>query len=237
VTLRFQVHDSGIGIAAEKLEEIFKPFTQADNTTTRRYGGTGLGLTIARQLAELMGGTVGVVSQEAVGTTFWFTAVFATQAERRSAPRDIFPLREERIHSSIAAPPGNRILVAEDDFTNQLMTKAILEKFGYQVDVVNNGAEALTLLEKTEYALILMDCMMPVLNGFEATAVIRDPVSTVRNHAIPVIALTANAFKEDRTRCLAAGMDDYLAKPIDVANVLAMLEKWAGFTTTAKKTC
>lgn len=235
-TLRFQVHDSGIGIAAEKLEAIFQPFTQADNTTTRRYGGTGLGLTIARQLAELMGGTVGVVSQETVGTTFWFTAVFVKQAERRDAPRDVSLAREERkFPLSTTAPPGNRVLVAEDDFTNQLMTKAILEKFGYQVDVANNGVEALNLLEKSDYALVLMDCMMPMLNGFEATAVIRDPNSAVRNHALPIIALTANAFKEDRARCLAAGMDDYLAKPIDVTNILAMLEKWTGFSSTTEK--
>ncbi|MBE0504294.1 MAG: response regulator [Desulfuromonadales bacterium] len=236
-TLRFQVHDTGIGIAAEKLEEIFQPFTQADSTTTRRYGGTGLGLTIVRQIAELMGGTVGVVSQESVATTFWFTAVFVTPVERRSAPRDV-SLAREGIKSPfppITALPNNRVLVAEDDFTNQLMTKAIMEKFGYQVDVANNGAEALSLLEKTDYALVLMDCMMPILNGFEATAVIRDPTSAVRNHALPVIALTANAFKEDRARCLAAGMDDYLAKPIDVTNVLAMLEKWAGFSMPAEK--
>ena len=227
-TLRFEVHDSGIGIAAEKLEEIFQPFTQADGSTTRRYGGTGLGLTIARQLAELMGGTVGVVSQETVGTTFWFTAVFATQAERRRAPRNLFLTREatESPFSSIIAPSGIRILIAEDDFTNQLMTKTILEKFGYQVDVANNGAEALNLLEKTDYALVLMDCMMPVLNGFQTTAVIRDPTSAVRNHAIPVVALTAKAFKEDQASCLAVGMDDYLAKPIEVTKVLAVLEKW-----------
>ncbi|PKN13710.1 MAG: hypothetical protein CVU69_00615 [Deltaproteobacteria bacterium HGW-Deltaproteobacteria-4] len=226
--LRFQVEDSGIGITAVKIEEIFQPFTQADNTTTRRYGGTGLGLTIARQLAELMGGTVGVVSQENVGTTFWFTAVFTTQSERRRAPRNLILAKEatESPFSSIIAPPGNRILIAEDDLTNQLMIKTILGKFGYQVDVANNGAEALNLLEKADYALVLMDCMMPVLNGFETTAVIRDPTSAVRNHAIPVVALTAKAFKEDRASCLAAGMDDYLAKPIDIKKVLAVLEKW-----------
>ena len=233
-TLRFQVHDSGIGIAAGKLAEIFNPFTQADGTTTRRYGGTGLGLTIARQLAELMGGTIGVVSQESVGTTFWFTAIFATQAERRSSLRDA-SLREEKKSPVLPLTAPLRVLLAEDDFTNQLMTKAILEKFGYQVDVANNGAETLNLLEKTDYALVLMDCMMPVLNGFETTAVIRDSSSSVRNHAIPVIALTANAFKEDRARCLAAGMDDYLAKPIDVLNVQAMLEKWAEFSSSAKR--
>jgi CheY-like chemotaxis protein len=116
------------------------------------------------------------------------------------------------------------------------MTKALLEKFGYQVDVANNGADALKLLEKNDYILVLMDCMMPIINGYEATAVIRNPASAVRDHAIPVIALTANAFKEDRDSCLAAGMDDYLAKPIDVTKVLAVLEKWLPFTSAPETT-
>jgi PAS domain S-box-containing protein len=227
-TLRFLVHDSGIGIAAEKLEEIFKPFSQADGSTTRQYGGTGLGLTIARQLAQLMGGTVGVESVEGEGTSFWFTAVFAKQEERRTSPRSATRVKElsNSFFPAAATTTNSRILVVEDDFTNQLMTKTILEKIGYQVNVANNGAEALNFLEKTDYALVLMDCMMPELNGFETTAVIRDPTSAVRNHAIPIIALTAKAFKEDRASCLAAGMDDYLAKPIEITKVLAVLEKW-----------
>lgn len=235
--LHFLVRDSGIGIAAEKLEEIFEPFTQADGSTTRRYGGTGLGLTIARYLAALMGGTVGVKSEEAKGATFWFTAVLAKQAERRTVPRrpSLVPDQAESPFPMVAAH-NDRILVAEDDFTNQLMTKAILEKFGYQVDVAENGAEALKLLEKNDYILVLMDCMMPALNGYEATAVIRNPASAVRDHAIPVIALTANALQDDRESCLAAGMDDYLAKPIDVTKMLATLEKWAPCASAQKTT-
>ena len=236
-TLRFLVRDSGIGIAASKLEEIFEPFSQADGSTTRRYGGTGLGLTIARQLAGIMGGTVGVESVENEGTTFWFTVVLTKQTERRSAPRSPSLFRAQVESSAMpAASPNARILVAEDDFTNQLMTKAILEKFGYQVDVANNGDEALKLLAKNDYVLVLMDCMMPTLNGYETTAAIRNPTSTVRNHAIPVIALTANAFKEDRDTCLAAGMDDYLAKPIDVTKVLGVLKKWVPIASVPETT-
>ena len=226
-TLRFQFRDSGIGISADKLETIFEPFTQADGSTTRRYGGTGLGLTIARQLAEMMGGTIGVESVVGGGTTFWFTAVLKKQPKPVAAPRDFpasnntgVPVAKGSTDSSI------RLLLAEDDPTNQFVTKMIVSKFGYKMDVVNNGSEALKVLEENDYTLVLMDCMMPVMNGFEATSIIRDQSSAVRNHAIPVIALTANAFKEDQERCLAVGMDDYLSKPIDVNELLAMLEKW-----------
>ena len=227
-TLRFLVQDTGIGIAPEKLEHIFEPFTQADGSTTRKHGGTGLGLTIAKQLAVLMGGSVGVERNDAGGTTFWFTAVLHKLPERRNAPRNetvaLEPLESKLITAETTK--NERILLAEDDLTNQFMTRAILIKLGYQVDVANNGYEALRLLEKNDYTLVLMDCMMPELNGYEATTVIRNPASAVRNHAIPVIALTANAMKEDKENCLAAGMDDYLSKPINLKNVTVILEKW-----------
>jgi PAS domain S-box-containing protein len=224
--LRFLVTDTGIGIAADKLEKIFEPFTQADNSTTRQYGGTGLGLTIARQLAGLMGGTVGVESVEEKGTTFWFTAVLTKQNPF------LLPAPFLSDEKTTASPKGKedttkvRILLAEDDPINQQMTKVFLTKSGYHVDVANNGREVLKLLEEKDYTLVLMDCMMPGLSGYEVTAIIRNPASAVRNHAIPVIALTANAMQEDRNNCLAAGMDDYLAKPIEVAKVLAVMEKW-----------
>ncbi len=229
-TLCFLVRDSGIGIAADKLETIFKPFTQADGSTTRKFGGTGLGLTISRQLAELMGGSVGVESAEGEGSTFWFTVVLEKQTNT--------PLLLEEYKSS--SPSGGRVgsgshrtaarlLLVEDDSTNQKVTQSILVKCGYQVDVADNGREALASLERNDYALVLMDCMMPVMNGFEATAVIRDPASAVRNHGIPVIALTANAMREDRIGCLDAGMDDYLSKPLEIGELLGMLEKWLSF--------
>jgi CheY-like chemotaxis protein/HPt (histidine-containing phosphotransfer) domain-containing protein len=130
-----------------------------------------------------------------------------------------------------------RILLAEDDLTNQHVTKKILTRWGYQVDVADNGCEVLKMLGENDYAIVLMDCMMPIMNGYETTAAIRDPSSTVRNHAIPVIALTANTLKEDRDRCLAAGMDGYLSKPLEVADLLAVLEKWSQSNSTQGRDC
>ena len=239
-TLRFLVRDSGIGIAPEKLESIFEPFTQADGSTTRKYGGTGLGLTISRQLAELMGGTVGVESVEGEGSTFWFTVILekaplpiSTSEPQYGALQVVgavtLPTRNGVAMAEGSQTSKTRLLLAEDDPTNQMVTQSILVKFGYQVDVAGNGDEALWLLENNDYDLVLMDCMMPVMNGYDATAVIRDQASAVRNHAIPVVALTANAMREDRENCLAAGMNDYLCKPLDVADMLAMLEKWLPF--------
>lgn len=128
-----------------------------------------------------------------------------------------------------AAGGGVRLLLAEDDPTAQLVVRLVLEKSGYRVDTANNGQEALELLERQDYALVLMDCMMPLMSGYEATSVIRDHASRVRNHAIPVIAVTANAFQENRERCLAAGMDEYLVKPVDLSGLLATVRKWASF--------
>lgn len=220
--LRFQVTDSGVGIAVDKQQEIFAPFTQADSSTSRRFGGTGLGLAICRQLAELMGGEIGVESREGFGSTFWFTVLLG----RVSGKRDISSPPWPAPHSALPLMTDLPLLVAEDEPTNQMLIQAILTCHGYQVDVVADGAAALQLLAERDYALVLMDCMMPGMNGYEATEVIRDPASRVRNHAVPIIALTANAMREDRDNCLAAGMNDYLAKPIKMAELIAKLESW-----------
>jgi len=231
-TLRFLVSDSGIGIAKDNLEKIFEPFTQADSSATRQYGGTGLGLAIVRQLAELMGGTVGVESVAGEGATFWFTVVLTKQNDTPLllAPPPLDDGAKQRDAGKINTSDA-RILLVEDDTINRLMTKSLLSRAGYHIEVASNGSEAIDALEKNDYSVVLMDCMMPVLNGYEATIVIRNPASAVRNHAIPVIALTANAMQEDRDRCLAAGMDDYLAKPIELTKMLALLEKWLPLTT------
>ncbi len=236
VTFLFLVRDSGIGIAADKLEHIFEPFTQADSSTTRTYGGTGLGLAICKSLAEMMGGTVGVESVEGEGSTFWFTVVMEKQAKAPLPlpPPTSPPLGEALVPSSSGGGVGRgcfnatgiRILLTEDDPKAQKIVPRLLNSYGYQVDVAAYGKEALQALEKNDYALVLMDCMMPEMNGYEVTAVIRDPASAVRRHDIPVIALTGNAMKQDRDRCIAAGMDDYLPKPLVLPDLLEMLEKW-----------
>jgi len=227
-TLRFQVRDSGIGIAADKLEHIFEPFAQADISTTRFYGGTGLGLSITRQLVELMGGHLGVESVEGEGSNFWFTVDMVKQAGEESVASGA-PVADDQaqkpLHKS-QTDTNARLLLAEDDRFSKIIIQRLLLKSGYQVDVVNNGREAVAALEKQDYDLVLMDCGMPLLNGFEATALIRNQLSAARNHAIPVIALTAGDTQEDRDKCLEAGMDDFLTKPFVIEDMQAMLDKW-----------
>ena len=363
--IRFSVKDTGIGIPARRLDAVFSPFTQVDGSVTRKYGGTGLGLTISKQLVELMGGRIVVESEEGKGSTFSFTSVFekqpadaqhsaakfadlqgvrvlvvddhqtnrlllatllrawgcrfdeapdgdsalsllreaALEGDRyRVALLDMQmpamngeelgrrikadpqcqetilvmmtslgqrgdagrlkaagftayltkPLRQDQLHDCLAlalgrkqyeqvlAPAGLitrhtvseaqkrrvRILLAEDDSTNQQVALAFLNKLGYRADVVANGKEALEALRSFPYELVFMDCHMPEIDGYEATRRIRDPQSGVRNHTVPVIAMTARAMKGDREECLAAGMNDYVTKPVAVQTLAEVLEKW-----------
>ncbi|NJD39703.1 MAG: response regulator [Geobacter sp.] len=227
VLLCFEVCDTGIGIPLEKQEVIFEPFTQVDDSPTRSYGGTGLGLAICRQLVQLMQGTITVKSSPGSGSIFRFTVRLEAADGPVPQQTDLLTTSKETGAADDVRHSGHyRILLAEDELTNQTVTRKILMKAGYLVDVANNGQEALLALEQHDYDLVLMDCMMPVLNGYEATAFIRDPASKVCNHAVPIIALTANAMKEDHDVCLAAGMDDYHAKPIEYPQLLAQLEKW-----------
>ena len=369
IMIRFSVRDTGIGIAENRRAAIFNPFTQADGSTTRKYGGTGLGLAICRQLTELMGGEIGVESEEEKGSTFWFTARFEKQsagvppifkphvditstrilvvnvnatnrilkvtllnswgcrcetagdgetalmllreAAQQNNPFRIAlldqqmpgmsgselgrrikadpllkstlmimvtslgqrgdaaaleqigfagylakPVRQSQLYDCIALVLGRaagtqnlaslqkehgivtrhtvaesvnhvaQILLADDNAINQKVAQALLNKLGYKADIVANGQEAVRALELINYDLVLMDCLMPEMDGFEATALIRNTSSKVLNHAVPIIAMTANAMIGDREQCLEAGMDDYLAKPVKKDELAEVLEKW-----------
>ncbi|MEW6380402.1 MAG: CHASE domain-containing protein [bacterium] len=362
-TLRFEVSDTGIGIARERIEKLFRPFTQADSSVSRQYGGTGLGLSISKRLSEMMGGRIGVVSEEGKGSTFWFTIVLDKQTEPKpyreiadlsglrllvvddhpvnrcllvellrarkclceeavdgysaleklrlaaqegkpfsmaildmqmpgmsgeelgkkikqdSLLRETIlimmtsigkrgdaarldqigfaayltkPVQQSRFFDALSLalgrknPPCNqkeeslvtkytveennrrkiRILLAEDNITNQKVALAILNKLGYRADAVANGREALKALESIPYDLVLMDCQMPEMDGYEATRIIRHPSSAVLNHHIPIIAMTAQAMTGDRGKCLEAGMDDYISKPVNPQALAKVLKDW-----------
>jgi signal transduction histidine kinase/ActR/RegA family two-component response regulator len=215
--LRICVRDSGIGIAPEELKILFRPFTQADSSTTRQYGGTGLGLVISKHLVELMGGFMNVESVPGVGTHIRFDLPFAA-AENTEAPRATDAPTAKRLAA--------RVLVAEDNPVNQEVILAMLSLAGAEVLLVENGELAVQTLRQGKFDVVLMDCQMPVMNGYEAARVIRHEESPGCH--IPIIALTANAFSEDRERCLAAGMDDYLKKPVTRDLLVQTVARWAG---------
>jgi signal transduction histidine kinase/ActR/RegA family two-component response regulator len=217
------VEDTGIGIPPDKIETIFERFTQADTSTTRRYGGTGLGLAISRQLAVLMGGTLTATSTVGSGSRFTVTLPFEPAAADR--------LPEPEVVALPAGPSPNlrrgramRVLVAEDNAVNQRVATMMLEKLGCEVRLAGNGQEAIERLALGEYDLVLMDCQMPVMDGYEATAAIRAASSGASR--LPIVAMTAHAMPGDRERCLAAGMDDYVPKPVKADDLRRMVERY-----------
>jgi len=213
VMCRFSVRDTGIGIAPEHLPQLFQSFFQTDSSITRRYGGTGLGLAISKRLVELMGGRIGVESELGKGSCFWFEVPLARVATREAEPCEPAP----------SLPPGGRVLLVEDNRLNQEVALHFLKKAGLEVEVAAHGAEALERLSQGRYGAVLMDCQMPVMDGYEATRRIRaDP----RFSQLPIIAMTANALEADRERSLAAGMNDHLSKPIDVTCLYQTLARW-----------
>ncbi len=235
IELRFSIRDTGIGIAPEKTGQLFSKFAQADASTTRQFGGTGLGLAISKQLAELMGGEIGVESSLDQGSEFWFTVRLQSQAEGPSGPSgenaESGPTQAiitNRSTGHLAPPVAGpaRLLLVEDNPTNQVIAQAMLNKLGLHADIASNGQEALVALEYKRYDLVFMDVMMPRMDGLEATRRIRDPGSAVLDHAVPIVAMTANAMKGDRDRCLDAGMDDYVSKPILPEVLSAIVLRW-----------
>jgi PAS domain S-box-containing protein len=219
VRLYGEVTDTGLGIPPEALGRMFQAFSQADASTTRRFGGTGLGLSICKHLVTLMGGDIGVRSAPGAGSTFWFRV----------------PLQKGQPLPNLSSTPLNetglqrgehcRILVVEDNRVNQTIAVKMLMKLGFRAEAVGNGREALDALRQIPYDLIVMDCQMPEMDGYEATAIIRKSASLNRKD-IPIVAMTANATKSDEERCLQAGMDDYMTKPVSVDSFKAVLTKW-----------
>ena len=228
VLLEFSVRDSGIGIAPEKHALLFQPFSQADTSTTRLYGGSGLGLSIVRRLAELMGGTVGVDSRLGEGATFWFrirAEVLVASSDSRQSERPA------RLGAPRRALSG-RVLVVDDNAVNRKVAQALLNKLAIAADTADNGSEAVSAVMSGEaYDLVLMDVQMPVMDGLEATRRIRaweQEEGGPDGPHLPIVALTAGAYATEQARCGEAGMDDFLAKPIDREQLSAVLQRWLG---------
>ena len=226
VRLRLEVEDQGIGLNAEQQAKLFKPFEQADSSTTRKYGGTGLGLAISRGLVELMGGQIGADSAPGRGSRFWVVLPLAqgdTGMPARSADQDPLPDANAFASWLLANRSGCHVLLAEDNTLNQEIASELLQNVGLRVTIAQNGQEAVTMAGQAHFDLILMDLSMPVMGGLEAAATIR---TLPGQAATPILALTANAFKEDRQRCLEAGMNDHLAKPVTPTTLYQALARW-----------
>ena len=224
--LRFEVTDTGIGMSRDQIGKLFQPFTQADISTTRQFGGTGLGLAISQSLVTMMGGEIGVDSTEGKGSTFWFTAEVTVLPDdltkdaastHRSKPKDPRSDALERI-------AGLRVLLVEDNEINQQVAREFLGLAGVTVDIASNGKIAIDMVAATPYDAVLMDVQMPLMDGYQATKIIR---ADTRHKDLPIIAMTAHAMQSEREKCLAVGMNDHVIKPIDPNRLYAALATWA----------
>jgi signal transduction histidine kinase/HPt (histidine-containing phosphotransfer) domain-containing protein len=248
--IRFEVSDQGIGIESALIPKLFHAFTQADGSFSRRFGGTGLGLSISKRLVELMGGKIGVQSQPGQGSTFWFELPYSpvnkitpvqnapelVEVGKVSTPALAAPAPEPQLTPAVLAPailaapaaqlpPEKRVLIVEDNEINQMLVSALLGKLGLPFDIAADGLQAVNAHAKRKYSLILMDCQMPVMDGFEATQKIREAEAQA-NQRTSIIAITANAMQGDRERCLEVGMDDYLAKPFYPEAFFNIVHRW-----------
>jgi len=238
ITLRIAVSDTGIGIPLERKHRLFQVFSQVDGSTTRRFGGTGLGLALCKRLVELFGGEIGVESEDEVGSTFWFTAcIYPAVQEHSTDSRTSDAWKrtpsEDPDNSRIAMSEGAdfRVLVAEDYEINQVVVREFLRRFGLECEVVSDGRAALQRARSGEFDLVLLDCQMPLMDGLQVASEVRVIENTGRGLArnglrIPIVALTANAIAGDKEACLAAGMDDYLTKPMTCQTLTDVLLRW-----------
>ena len=223
IVLRFTVTDTGIGIPTEVQSSLFQSFTQADESTTRKYGGTGLGLAISKRLAELMGGAIGLESEPGRGSSFWFTADLCVGSEM-DVPCALAALDTPLYRATQDTRSRGKVLIVEDNAINQKVALRLLSSLGYESELAANGQEAFEMTQQGRYDVILMDCQMPVMDGYEATKAIRR--SAGASSQAPIIAVTANALPGERAKCLIAGMDDYVPKPVNKEALQSAIERW-----------
>lgn len=237
--LYFEVSDTGIGIDTSSMETLFQPFTQADVSTTRKYGGSGLGLSISKRLSELMGGSIGCTSEPCKGSTFYFSAPFqVVQHDSRKGAESVTASAQEGAQAPESEAKrglhGTRLLVVDDNAMNRELLQEILEGAGIVVDFAFDGQQALQQVSKTAYDGVLMDCQMPVMDGYTATRALRSNPSLAQ---LPVIAMTASSSGDDRLRCLEAGMNDHIGKPLDVRYLFQTLARWVKPKANAVAVC
>jgi CheY-like chemotaxis protein len=236
LVLLVEVEDTGIGVPPDRIDQLFKPFSQLESSPSRSYAGTGVGLAIVKDLVQLMNGEVGVRSQAGAGSTFWFTARLARQSAGATSIRAALPGTPTPVSTKPVLQPladssarerraQQRILIVEDNPVNQKMASIVLKKAGWPHEVVEDGGRAVELTRAARFDLILMDCQMPGMDGFEATRRIRNGDGRTPR-SVPIIALTANALEADREACQSAGMDDFVAKPFKATELVRLIDHW-----------